>query len=57
MSSYEQVDKYYSETLLDNKDCDSGQIKHYFNSELTSKPIKSESCTIDDNIIQLQYPL
>jgi hypothetical protein len=29
----------------------------YKSSDFISKPIKSERCTMDENILQLQYPL
>jgi len=29
----------------------------YKSSDFISKPIKSEKCTMDENILQLQYPL
>lgn len=56
MSDYDKID----DNDNDNESMDEpdGEMddNFLFNS-ITSGPIKSEMCTIDENIIQFQYPL
>lgn len=35
---------------------DDYRSRYFDNDDFVSKPIKSERCTIDENVIQLQYP-
>lgn len=45
------------EELLNEADDYDGNNFVFNSGEFISKPIKSEKCGIDENIIQLQYPL
>lgn len=59
MSSYNKSDEHIDDELFD-EDYDSDTIigNISFNSnDFISKPIKSKTCTVDENIVQLQYPL
>lgn len=58
MSYNEELDEYGVEESY-NEDFDISKIDGTYSlnsSYLTAKPIKSEECTIDENIIQFQYP-
>lgn len=56
--SCNKLDGHIVDTLF-NEDYDSTKFhENSFSSHnFISKPIKSKTCTIDENIIQLQYPL
>lgn len=57
MSRNEEFYQYSKELLEKNHENDQSNVNHLFNSnDFISKPIKSKKCTIDENIIQLQYP-
>lgn len=57
--SYNDFDESYAEEILD-EDYDSDAINEnglFNSSDFISKPIKSATCTIDEETVQLQYPL
>lgn len=54
-----EYDGHIEDELFD-EDYDSNKIDEnnsLSSHDFISKPIKSKTCTIDENIIQLQYPL
>jgi len=52
MFNHEEYNEHITEEAINNdRDC---LLK---SSDFISKPIKSVSCTMDENILQLQYPL
>lgn len=56
--SHEQFNNCSVDKLFNNCGSDQIYVKSLFNSsDFISKPIKSKTCTIDENILQLQYPL
>lgn len=61
MSYYEELNEDIIEVLNESQEGDHNEDNNYydlFNSnDFISKPIKSNKCTIDESIIQLQYPL
>lgn len=61
MSHDKEFHEYsFKKSLEKNYDNDNNQsnVNNLYSSDnFISKPIKSKNCTIDKNIIQLQYPL
>lgn len=61
MSHDEEFYKFSFKKLLEknyDNDYNQSNVNNVFSSNnFISKPIKSKNCTIDENIIQLQYPL
>lgn len=56
--SREKLDEHSVNELFNNGISDKICINHLLNSsDFISKPVKSKTCTIDENIVQLQYPL
>lgn len=56
--SHEKFDELCADKLFNNCVSDQIFINRMFNSsDFISKPIKSKTCTIGENILQLQYPL
>lgn len=56
---YNKLDGHIDNKLF-NEDNDSTKIDEnnsFSSHDFISKPIMSKTCTIDENIIQLQYPL
>lgn len=56
MSYYEEFD-YVDEVLNEDQEAEGNNYELFNCNDFISKPIKSEECTIDEKIIQLQYPL
>lgn len=61
-SDYEYVGDEIEKSSLDEaggeqrSSGDDYRPRSYDSGEFSSKPIKSEKCTIDENVIRLQYP-
>lgn len=56
--SYKKIDERSVDKLFNNCVSDQIVVDRLFNSsDFISKPIKSKTCTIDETIVQLQYPL
>lgn len=55
MSYFEEGDEHtIEESIIDDE---SNENILFISNDFISKPIKSERCTMDENILQLQYPL
>jgi len=52
MFFHEEYDEHITEEAINN-----GRDRLLKSSDFISKPIRSVRCTMDENILQLQYPL